>query len=139
MEKPQGAAISASLRTLTRVPHASGDTAAPLLFLVQSEKCTTDSDWFYNELSGDFRVNHGRKAMKNRAGGARPLKRGGKEAAVISLIFPDHSSKREKKHLAPLLLNSRISHNERSVLKISFISREPLLSAKRIHICQEAS
>jgi hypothetical protein len=43
MEKPQGAAISPSLRTLTRVPYASGNTAAPLLFLVQSEKCTTDS------------------------------------------------------------------------------------------------
>jgi hypothetical protein len=42
MEKPQGAALSPSLRTLTRVPYASGDTAAPLLFLVQSEKCTTD-------------------------------------------------------------------------------------------------
>ncbi len=42
MEKPQGAAISPSLRTMTRVPNASGDTAAPLLFLVQSEKCTTD-------------------------------------------------------------------------------------------------
>jgi hypothetical protein len=41
MGKPQGAAISPSLRTLTRVPYASGDTAAPLLFLVQSEECTT--------------------------------------------------------------------------------------------------
>jgi hypothetical protein len=43
MEKPQGAAISSSLRTLTRVPSASGDTAAPLLFLVQSEQCTAGS------------------------------------------------------------------------------------------------
>ena len=42
MENPQGAAISPSLRTLTRVPYTSGDTATPLLFLVQSEKCTTD-------------------------------------------------------------------------------------------------
>jgi hypothetical protein len=43
MEKPQGAAISPSLRTQTWVPFASGDTATPLLFLVQSEKGTTDS------------------------------------------------------------------------------------------------
>jgi hypothetical protein len=46
MEISQGAAISPSLRTLTRVPYASGDTAAPLLFLVQSEKYTTDRSTF---------------------------------------------------------------------------------------------